>query len=347
MSKFVSLGKLSSSVIYILLLIFAVGCSKSSNSAQNNKSVDLEIAMEEDIISEKTESHVNVDEQKSLTPLRPQWQPEDRTYDPNNTIYYKTYYDHFSRGYIMHIKFPDINLKKEIEDYFTMDQKGNVEIDSLVDLFFDSRTIEMDENVLKNICYSYGYEVDFKSTSINDLHMRFVEINEIDGLSLYPSRIFIQTWDNEHIYLQNITGPIPRKIKSIITVDDKEDPIMITHSTSVSKDYISEEELIFWAFRGSYWILISLEYTIDSSHAHNAGNAFPDENRESLYDPFYYPDGIVYRPSIQCDGVNYYTFRLGVMEEIDKNKRFRMIGICEFEDRAEVVNDCYIEFEIN
>jgi len=366
MSKSVSLGKLSSSVIYILLVIFAVGCSKSSNSAQNNKSVDLEIAMEEDIISEKTESHVdleidmeedilsekieshvNVDEQKSLIPLRPQWRSEDLTYGPDFTIYYKTYYDDFVRGYLMWIDYPDINLKEEIEDYFIMDQKGNVKIDSLVDLFFDSRTIEMDENVLKNIFYSYGYEVDFKSTIINDLHVRFVEINEIDGLSLYPSRIFIQTWDNEHIYLQDITGPIPRKIRSIITVDDKEDPIMIAHSTSVSEDYISEEELIFWVFRGSYWNLTSLEYTIDSSHAHNAGNAFPDENRESLYDPFYYPDGIVYRPSIQCDGVNYYTYRLGVMEEIDKNKRFRMIGICEYEDKAEVVNDCYIEFEIN
>ena len=117
MSKSVSLGKLLSSVIYILLVIFAVGCSKSSNSAQNNKSVDLEIAMEEDIISEKTESHVdleidmeediisekiesnvNVDEQNSLTPLMPQWRPEDRTYAPKYTIYYKTYYDDFVRS---------------------------------------------------------------------------------------------------------------------------------------------------------------------------------------------------------------------------------------------------------
>jgi len=140
MSKFVSLGKLSSSIIYILLVIFAVGCSKSSNTAQNNKSVDLEIAMEDDILSEKIESHVNVDEQKSLTPLRPQWRPEDLTYGPDFTIYYKTYYDDFVRGYLMWIDYPDINLKEEIEDYFIMDQKGNVKIDSLVDLFL---TVEL------------------------------------------------------------------------------------------------------------------------------------------------------------------------------------------------------------
>jgi len=63
MSKFVFLGKLLSSVIYILLIIFAIGCSKSSNT---NKWVDLEVAMEEDVLSEKIESHVNLDEQKNL-----------------------------------------------------------------------------------------------------------------------------------------------------------------------------------------------------------------------------------------------------------------------------------------
>ena len=347
MPKFVSPGKLSSCIIYILLVIFAVGCSKNSNTAQNSKSVDLEIAMEEDIISEKTESHVNVDEQKSLTPLMPQWQPEDRTYDPSNTIYYKTFHDDFVRGYIMCINFPNINLKEEIEDYFTMDQKGNVKIDYLVDLFFDSRTIEMDENILKNICYSYGYKVNFKSTSINDLHVRFVEINEIDGLSLYPSRILIQTWDNEHIYLQDITGPIPRKIRSVITIDDKDDPIMIVHSTSVSADYISEEELIFWAFKGSYWILTPLELTVDSSHAHRAGDMYPDENRDSLFEPVYYLDGIVYRPSVQGDGLHTFTHRLGIMEEIDKNKRFRMIGIYDSHGRTVESSGGYLEFEIN
>jgi len=45
--------------------------------------------------SEKTESYVNVDKQKSLTPLIPQWRPEDLTYGPDYTIYYKTYYYDF------------------------------------------------------------------------------------------------------------------------------------------------------------------------------------------------------------------------------------------------------------
>ena len=98
MPKFVSPGKLSSCIIYILLVIFAVGCSKNSNTAQNSKSVDLEIAMEEDILSEKIGSNVNVDEQNSFTPLMPQWRPEDRTYAPKYTIYYKTYYDDFVRS---------------------------------------------------------------------------------------------------------------------------------------------------------------------------------------------------------------------------------------------------------
>ena len=325
--------------------MFAIGCSKS-NTDKNNKWVDLEVAIKEDILSEKTETHVNANEQKSLIPLMPQWQPEDRTYDPDNTIYYKTYYDDFVRGYIMCINFPNINLKEEIEDYFTMDEKGNVKIDYLADLFFDSRTIEMDENILKNICFSYGYEINFQRTRINDLHVRFVEISEIDGLLLYPSRILIQTWDNEHIYLQDITSPISRKIKSVITIDNKENPIMIVHSTGISVDYISEEELSFWAFRGSYWVLTPLELTVDSSHAHNTSGLYADINRDSLYDPVYYRDGIVYRPSMQGDGLHSYIFRLGKMEEIEKNISFRLNGISDTLGRTFVESNCYLEFEI-
>jgi len=346
MLKIISSGKLLISAFFILLIMFAIGCSKS-NTDKNNKWVDLEVAIKEDILSEKTETHVNADEQKSPIPLMPQWQPEDRTYDPDNTIYYKTYYDDFVRGYIMCINFPNINLKEEIEDYFTMDEKGNVKIDYLADLFFDSRTIEMDENILKNICYSYGYEVDFQSTSINDLNVRFVEINEIDGLLLYPSRILIQTWDSEHIYLQDITSPISRKIRSVITIDNKEDPIMIVHSTGISVDYISEEELSFWAFRGSYWVLTPLELTVDSSHAHSAGELYADINRDSLYDPVYYRDGIVYRPSMQGDGLHGFIFRLGKMEEIENNINFRLIGISDSLGRTLEKSNCYLEFEIN
>lgn len=144
-----------------------------------------------------------------------------------------------------------------------------------------------------------------------------MEIKEIDGLSLYPSYILIQSWNNEYIYLQDITSPIPRKIRSVITLDDRQEPKMIVHSSELSPDYLSEEELSFWTYRDSYWILTSMDFKIDSSNAHSAGDMYPDLNRESLFNPVYYQDGIVYQPSIQGDGINSYTYRLGKMEEIE------------------------------
>lgn len=329
--KFLSTSNLIFSVLFIILILFFIGCSKDSDIVQSNNGVSAEAFIEE----------------KSLVPLNPQWKPEDRTFNPDNTVFYKTYYNNFVRGYIMDMKFPEIILNKEIDDYFTMNQKGNKNTDNLVDLFFDPRTIEMDQKNLIKLFYSYGYEINFHNTSIDDLNVRFVEIKEIDGLSLYPSCILIQSWDNEHIYLQDITSPIPRKIRSVIILDDRQEPQIIVHSSGFSPDYISEEELSFWAYRGSYWVLTSIDLKIDSSNAHSAGDMYPDIDRESLFAPVYYQDGIVYRPSIQGDGLHSYTYRLGKMEEIEKNKSFKLIGVREVVGRTLEDSGCFLKFEIN
>lgn len=52
-----------------------------------------------------------------------------------------------------------------------------------------------------------------------------------------------------------------------------------------------------------------------------------DIKDEQVYEPKYYRDGIVYRPSVQYTYVQrkrmYFTIQLGKLEEIEKNKSFQ------------------------
>lgn len=107
---------------------------------------------------------------------------------------------------------PYMEIWKELEDYFVDDSKVFY-LDYLVSMFYDDRTIETDEKELEQLFWEHGYIVYFHSVESRDFHLRFIEIVEKKGLSLYPIRILMQTWDDDYIYLQDITGPIPRKIR--------------------------------------------------------------------------------------------------------------------------------------
>lgn len=269
------------------------------------------------------------------------------TYDPEDTIYYKTYYDDFVQGKIMHIDYtPRMEIRKELEDYFT-DASGIRCLDNLAGMFYDDRTIETDEKELEQLFWEHGYLIDFCRGDFGDCHVRFVEITEMDGLSLYPVRILMQTWDEEHIYLQDITGPIPRKIKEVMTVERNGVRQLVVHSTGLSREYVAEEELSFWEQSGTCWILVPMELEIDVSHAHNMGSLYPDIDRESLYEAFFYRDGIAYRPSLQPFNKwgDRAVFRLGVMEIVEENKSFRLNAVCDVEGKTDLAYG-YIRFEI-
>ena len=336
--------------LLFLLLICLVGCTEYTEDNKENEEIIIEESSEKKDITEiRTEDNTEtLPEENIRIPLKAQWQDGDIEYDPNNTIFHKTFYDDFVNGLILDIKHPDVNLQKELKDYFVREKNLFIKADMLVDMFFDNRTIEMGEEALKDLFYLHGYEIYFHSAKIKNLHVRFVEIREINGLSIYPTRILIQTWDEEYIYLQDITGPTPRKIRSILVIDDKEAPQLIVHSSGLSVDYVAEEELSFWTYRGSYWVLAPLELEIDTRHAHVAGETlYPDENRDELFSPTYYRDGIVYRPSRQGDGrFHYNTFILGKMEEIEKNKCFRLITVYDNAGIAHESLSSYIEFYI-
>lgn len=123
---------------------------------------------------------------------------------------------------------------------------------------------------------------------------------------------------------------------------------MIIHSSGLSKDYISEEKLSFWAFKGSYWALIPMELDIDTGHAHNLGDLYTDLDRDELFPTVYYRDGIAFDPSVQATtvyGVKS-TFRLGKMEQVEKNKSFCLIAIYDNCGRTYASVSVYIKFTI-
>lgn len=309
---------------------------RSEQSAdQNEPPEESEKTSEQDETEEMEDEKNRATEEKkhTLVPMKYQWQEGDMDYDPEDTIYYKTYYDDFVRGKIQHIEYPDINIKGELEEYF-LHEDDFERWDNLVEMFFDYRTIEMPEEELKSLFYKHGYSLCLQSTEMQDLHVRFVEITEIGGLSLYPTRIMIQTWDADHVYLQNITSPIPRKIMSIFSVDNREPYHMVVHSSGLSRDYVDEQELSFWEYRGTYWALVPMNLDMD---------------RDELFEAFYYRDGIAYRPSRQLDIIYSVTVKLGKMEEVKKNKIFRLVAVYESEELGAIEwssGDTYIQFEI-
>ena len=319
---------------------------RSELSEEAGKSADMGETEEKaggSALSAKEEGH-------ALLPMKYQWQEGDMDYDPEDTIYSKDYYDHFVGEEKRHIEYPDINIRDAIEDYFQYENDLE-KWDNLVEMFFDYRTIEMPEEKLKSLFYQHGYTLCLHSAEMENPHVRFVEITEMEGLSLYPARIMIQTWDEDHIYLQDITGPIPRKIRSFLVVNNRKPCRLVVHSSGFSGDYEAEEELSFWEYRGTHWALVPMDLVIDTSQAHISGKHFFLEiDRDELFEASYYRDGIAYRSSTQTDfyDTNSYTVRLGKMEEVEKNKIFRLKAVYEAKQGTVEwrYGGTYIQFEI-
>ena len=75
------------------------------------------------------------------------------TYDPEDTIYYKTYYDDFSEGKIMYIDYaPHMEMKEELE-----------------------------EAELEELFWVHGYSISFHNTEFREYHLRVVEITKKMG----------------------------------------------------------------------------------------------------------------------------------------------------------------------
>ncbi len=61
----------------------------------------------------------------------------------------------------------------------------------------------------------------------------------------------------------DITADIPRKIRNLIVIDDREFPQFILHASDFDGNYMEQEELIFFKFKRTGWVpcYIDLEFT--------------------------------------------------------------------------------------
>ena len=98
------------------------------STGENTETVEY---IPEVIVNETNDSAV----EEGRMPAPIQYDPEIMDYDPEDTIYYKTYYDDFHEGKIMNIKYsPHMEIRKELEDYF-FDASEIFYLDYLVGMF--------------------------------------------------------------------------------------------------------------------------------------------------------------------------------------------------------------------
>lgn len=348
------------SILAVLLCLALAGCGNGADGGRESGvlgEAEQDVDQSESLGESEPSAHLYEEmenaEENSPSPKEKhvrypapiKWQEGYHGYDPEDTIFYKSYYDDSISG--RHIKYPKIHMRDELEEYFLYRYDAE-KWDNLVEMFFDERTVEMPEDELEDLFYEQGYVLSFQSAEIADMHVRFVEITELGGLSLYPSRIMLQTWDENSICLQDITSPLPRKIQSFLVIDDREPYRLVVHSSGVSEDYAVEEELSFWEYRDVQWSLAPMDLKIDTSHAQTGGESLSfDGSGEELFEASYYRDGIAYRPGRQRMGDHYVTVRPGKMEEVEKNRIFRLKAVYEADTGTTVrADDIYIQFEI-
>lgn len=150
---------------------------------KNEKAAVVEKTGKDNNIADES---LNTEEANGRIPVLMQYDSEIMDYDPEDTIYYKTYYDDFVEGKIMNIDYhPHMEIREELENYF-VDDSEIFYLDYLVSMFYDDRTVETDEKELERMFWENGYILYFHSVEFQDLCLRFIEIAKREGLSLYP-----------------------------------------------------------------------------------------------------------------------------------------------------------------
>ena len=310
-------------ILVCLLVLLLFGCSDSSSSIEQEEhetGVELE---ENELTVENGQSNSTIGDKgkndySMLEPKEYEYQEGDYEADFNKSIFNTNLYDDVVIYKEAKVEYPRIGLKPELEDYLVeSDWKGEGKYDDLVAMFYDKRTLEMGEDALLDMFIDYGYFLYFHYGKADSLNFRIIEIQERDSLSTYPCRIVAQSWDEEYIYVMDMTADIPRKVRNLMVIDDREYPQMIIHASGFDGNYVAEEHLLFFAFKRTGWVPCHIELEFSE----------PEE-----FVVTYYSDGIAFSPGrLKETGsyVNFKTYRLGASEEIAKNRSFRMLTISE------------------
>lgn len=272
--------------------------------------------------------------------------------DGEDTIFWQDFYDSYSIGLLRGVEYHiPICIQDSLQDYFSLRNPDEMPWapKDIYCMFYDNRTIEMEEEELEILFLQNGYELSICQGECKGYQVRFLQYRQKDSHLLYPEHIIMQTWDDWYIYVQEITGPMQRKVMDFISVDDRERPLIIVHTTSITRDYVSEEELSFWEFNGNFWSLVPVELEIE--YTEYVLGREPELGKVEDLNMICYPDGIAFRPTIQFSssgGVIFYL-KEDQIEEIERNKSFQFTMFQKSLDLIDLVvpdEMGYVKFEI-
>lgn len=276
--------------------------------------------------------------------------------DSENTIFYQDFYKDYLFPCPKGINyFIAVCPQDSLEDYFNQaylyasgEPSSELNRKDIYCMFYDDRTCNMGKEELEILFLQNGYELSICEGECKGYQVRFYQYGVKDSERwLYPRHIIMQTWDGGNVYVQDITSDMQRKVMSFISVDDRENPLIIVHSTAMTREGVPEEELLFWEFDGNCWSLVPLELEIECFMKNARGKIEP--GRIEDFNPIYYKDGIAFRTAVYVEDeyeiVSY--LKLCEMREINKNKTFQF---ALYEESYDYMNlqrsDGWVNFEI-
>lgn len=276
--------------------------------------------------------------------------------DAENTIFYQDFYKDYLFACPIGINyFIAVCPQDSLEDYFNLaylytsgEPASELNRKDIYCMFYDDRTCNMGKEGLEILFLQNGYELSICEGECKGYQVRFYQYGRKDSDRwLYPEHIIMQTWDGGNVYVQDITSIMQRKVMNFISVDDRENPLIIVHSSAMTREGIPEEELLFWEFDGNCWSLVPLGLEIECFMKTARGETKP--GRIEDFNPIYYKDGIAFRTAVYVEGeygiVSY--LKLYNMRAVDKNKTFQ-VSLCEesYDYMNLQPNDGWVNFEI-
>lgn len=352
----------------LLVIVYQTGI-KTDRVLQDEKEVKTEnMVLNADSEMPQEEAWETVGAEEEVTAKSRPWERTPVRYtgeysdtmgilDSENTIFYQDFYKDYHFPYPRGINyFIAVCPQDSLEDYFNQaylyasgEPSSELNRKDIYCMFYDDRTCNMGKEELEILFLQNGYELSICEGACKGYQVRFYQygVKDSDRL-LYPRHIIMQTWDDENVYVQDITSDMQRKVMSFISVDDRENPLIIVHSTAMTREGVPEEELLFWEFDGNCWLLVPLELEIECFMKTARGKTEP--GRIEDFNPIYYKDGIVFRTAVCVEDENGIVsyLKLCDMREINKNKTFQF-ALCEESYHGWnylISNDGWVNFEI-
>lgn len=116
-----------------------------------------------------------------------------------------------------------------------------------------------------------------------------------------------------------------RKIMEAVGAEERENPLLLVHSSCMTRECVPKEELSFWEFDGKGWLLVPLDLEMEYTRC-ESGKTLPGEIEE--FNPVYYKDGIAFGSTEETGSKSVSYLKVWDMRKIER-------GVFQFSLREE------------